>query len=158
MAEAKKTVLMRVNIAGYAGEATTLYGAYDPGTDVLAIVKMAKEYDGGPRDGFLKITNQERDAAFDGLFLEEETREAILAFYDLEALKLLNLQGDAARANPSSKIERDGMDEGGIKFRIHPDTSNAQVAVLAACLFAGRQRDYQRTSDFMDEMAALTTI
>ncbi|MCA0214700.1 MAG: hypothetical protein LCH79_16170 [Proteobacteria bacterium] len=153
-----QTVLMRINIAGYAGEPATLYGAYDPGTDVLAIVKIAKEYEGGPRDGFLKITNQQRDAAFDGLFIEEETRDAILAFYDLQALKLLNLQGDAARANPDSRIERDGMDEGGIKFKIHPDASNAQVAVLAACLFAGRQRGYQRTVDFMAELNGLTTI
>lgn len=158
MSTKKAAVLMRINIAGYAGAPATLFGAYDPDTDVLAIIKEAKEYEGGPRNGFLKITNQQRDAAFDGLFLEDETREAILAFHDLEALKLLMLQGDAKRANPASRIERNGMDEGGIKFNIHPETTNAQVAVLAACLYAGRQRGFQKATAFFSEMTAITTI
>lgn len=149
-------VMMRINIAGYAGPAATLFAAFDPATDMLAIVRRAKDYEPGPRDGFLKITNQNRDGAYDALYLEEETRESILAFFDLDSLKLLSLKGDAARCNPANKIERDGMDDTGLKFRFHPDINNEQVAVLAACLFAGRQRAVSQMKSFAEEMRILT--
>jgi hypothetical protein len=51
-------VLMRVNIAGYAGQAVSVFCAYDPGTDVLAVSRSA-EYEGGERAGFLqKVSNK----------------------------------------------------------------------------------------------------
>lgn len=149
-------VLIRVNIAGFQGEPATIFGAYDPATDMLAITKMGKSYDGKALEGFLKITNQTRDVAHDAMFTEEEMPEAIRAFFNLESLKLVALKGDATRCNPAHKVERDGMDEGGLKFRFHPDISNQQVAVLAACLYADRQRAMERMTDFAEAMASIT--
>lgn len=156
MSQAKPPVMMRINIAGFQGAPATVFGAYDPGTDVLAIVKVAK-YEAADRDGFLKITNQMRDEAYDGLFSEQEYRDAVMAFFDLESLKLLSLKGDAQRCNPSSRIERNGMDSTGLLLRFHPDITNEQVAVLAACLYANRQRAVAQMADWADDMA-FTTI
>lgn len=153
---ARPPVLIRVNIAGFQGEPATVFGAYDPSNDVLAILKLSKEYEGGPRDGFLKITNQPRDASYDALYTEEETRDSILAYFSMESLKLLQLKGDAQRCNPTTKIERDGMDAGGLKFRFAPDISNQQVAVLAACLYADRQRAVASMAAFAEDMRILT--
>ena len=55
-----KTVKMRVNVAGYTGKAVSLYCAYDAETDVLLIAKEGV-YEAKPREGFLRVTNQDRD-------------------------------------------------------------------------------------------------
>lgn len=149
-------VLIRVNIAGFQGEPATVFGAYDPANDMLAILRLGKEYEGGPRDGFLKITNQQRDASYDAIYTEEETRDSILAFFSMESLKLVQLKGDAQRCNPTTMIERDGMDAAGLKFRFAPGISNQQVAVLAACLYAERQRAVASIASFAQDMQILT--
>lgn len=148
--------LIRVNIAGFRGEPATLFGAYDPRTDILAVLKVAKEYEPGPRDGFLKITNQSRDTSQDALYGEQDLRESVLAFFDMDSLKLVSLQGDAQRCNPANMIEREGMDANGLKFRFHPDITNQQVAVLAACLYANRQRGFAQVAAFAADMSILT--
>jgi hypothetical protein len=58
-------IKMRVNIAGFAGSAISMFCAYDPATDVLLLARVANEYEAGPRDDFLKITNVSSDTAFD---------------------------------------------------------------------------------------------
>lgn len=157
MAQDAAPVMLRVNIAGFIGAPASVYGAYDPATDLLTIVREGKLYDGGPREGWLKITSSDRDGAYDALFKpDEEMREAIVAFFELDAHKLLNLQSAATRFNPANKIERDGMDESGLKFNIHPDAGNAQVAVLAAALWVGRQRGFQSAKEFGEEMRLLS--
>jgi hypothetical protein len=156
MAEKKATILMRVNIVGYAGPPSTLFCAFDPNTDILAVVKEAPEYEPGARDGFLKISSQSRDTHYDALFTEDNTRDAINAFFELDALKLINISAKAQRCNPTAKIERDGMDEGGMKYRISPDITNAQVGVLAASHFAGSQRGVAAVADFMEDMRMLS--
>jgi hypothetical protein len=152
----KKAILMRVNIAGYADKPATVFAAYDPATDMLAISRVGKEYEPGPRDGFLKITNQERDESYDGVYTEEETFESIQAFFAMENLGLLSLKNDVQRYNPAHKIERDGMNESGLKYRFAIDITNAQVAVIAACLYANRQRSVAQASSFAEDMRILT--
>lgn len=155
MSEKKPTIKMRVNVAGYKGAPASLFAAYDPATDILLVARESA-YEGGERDGFLKITNQVRDSAQDALFTEDDTRSAITAYFELEALRLITLAQSVQRCNPESKIERDGMDERGMKYRIHPDISNAQVAVLFAALYAGRQRSVDVAQGFMDEMLLIS--
>lgn len=152
MSDKKASILMRVNIVGFAGAPSTLFCAFDPNTDILAVVREGDGYEAGPRDGFLKISSQQRDAHQDALYTEDNTREAITAFFELDALKLINISAKAQRCDPRSKIERDGMDESGMKYRIAPDITNAQVAVLAAAFFAGAQRGAAAAQDFMDDM------
>lgn len=151
----KPTIKMRINAAGYKGEPASLFAAYDPESDILLVAREAK-YEGDQREGFLKITNQTRDKFSDALFTEDDTRAAITAYFELDAMRLVTLAATVQRCNPESKIERDGMDEHGMKYRIHLDISNAQVAVLFACLFAGRQRAVGVTQDFMQEMLLIS--
>jgi hypothetical protein len=155
MNEKKTTIKMRVNVAGYKGAPASIFAAYDPASDILLVARESA-YEGGERAEFLKITNQARDAAQDALFTEDDTRSAIAAYFELDALKLITLGVTVQRCSPDSKIERDGMDEHGMKYRIHPDISNAQVAVLFAALFAGRQRSVGVAQDFMDEMLLIS--
>lgn len=155
MSEKPKAVLIRVNILGFAGEPATIFGAFDPATEVLAIARIAPEYEPGPRDGFVKITNQERDAGHDLLFSEADLRDAIQAFFELDALKLVNLGAHAGRISPANRIERKGLGDTGVDYNIHPDTSNLQVAVLAAALFSSRQRGVRNALEFMDDLITI---
>lgn len=148
-------ILIRASVAGYGGSPVSVYCAYDPQTDILAISRKG-DYDGGDREGFLKITNQERDKAYDALFTEDKTREAITAFFELDALKLIAIGSRASACHPSNKIERDGMDESGMKYRISPDIKNEQVAVLAACWYANVQRNVSAVRDFAEEMSLIS--
>lgn len=147
-------IKMRVNVAGYAGEAVTLYGAYDPSNDVLLVAKEDK-YADGPRPGFLLITNQERDQAREALFTEDDFSEAINAFFELDGLRLLTLSDSVKRHNPSARIERDGINESGVKYRISPDMTCGQVGVMVACLFANRQRGVRSAADFFNELITI---
>lgn len=148
-------VLMRVNIAGYAGDPVTLFCAWDRSTDLL-LVGRTVPYEGGARDGFLLITNQARDAAFDVVITEEELRDAIDAFFALDSLGLINFKEEVQRANPTSKLERDGVDASGTKYRLAPDITNAHVATLIASLYVGRQRDFRDVAEFAEEISLIS--
>jgi hypothetical protein len=148
-------ILIRSSMAGYGGSPVSVFCAYDPSTDILAVSRKG-DYEGSERDGFLKITNQDRDAAFDALFTEDKIREAITAFFELDALKLVSISSRASACHPSNKIERDGMDERGMNYRISPDIKNEQVAVLAACWYANVQRNVSAVRDFAEEMRLIS--
>lgn len=153
--EKDSTVLLRVNIAGFGGGAVSLYGAFDHEEDLL-FVSDSKDYDPGEAVDLLKISNQERDTHRDDLVTDDDLQDAIRAFFEMEGLKLLVVSERAARHNPSNKIERDGVDEGGVRYRISPDITCAQVAVMFACLAAKRQRSIVGALGMMEEIAAFT--
>jgi hypothetical protein len=144
-------IKMRVNIAGFAGSAVSVYCAFDPATDVLLIGSVAEEYQAGPREDFLKITNTGTDAAFDAVFQNDETKEAIEAYFALASMRLIVMKESAKRLTPDAKIERDGMDERGPKYRIAPDIGCGQVAVLVASLFAKKQRAHAAAAESFKE-------
>lgn len=145
-------VNLRINIAGFAGSSCSLFAAYNPDRDLLLIAKESSEYEPGQREGFLKITNQVRDGAYDALFGDDQMEEAIKAYFDMESLGLLSLSQGVQRHNPGTKIERDGLSDTGMKYRISPDMTSGQVAVMAACLFASRQRNVGIAENFALQM------
>lgn len=153
----KPTVKMRVNVAGYGGRAVSIFAAYSPATDILLVAKEG-EYEASEREGFLHITNQPRDAYSDSIFTEDDMRAAIDAYFELDALRLLTLGSAVQRLAPSHKIERLGVDDKGMSYRIAPDISSGQVAVMIACLFASRQRAVDMAAEMMDDILGMVTI
>ena len=149
------TIKIRVNVAGYAGQAVSVFCAYDPATGVLLVARSA-DYEGGDRDGFLKVTTSASDSAHDMLVLPDQTKAAIEAYFDLQTMGLLTLGDAAQRFNPSSKIERDGLDESGPKYRVAPDITSGQVAVLLACMVARQQRAHAVAADSFKEFELLS--
>jgi hypothetical protein len=151
------TINFRINIAGFSGAAVTLFAAYNSDRDLLLVVAQANEYDGGARDGFLKITNQARDDAYDALFdADESINDAIRAYFELDSLQLLSMTQAVQRHVPGTKIERDGFSDSGVKYRIAPDMTNGQVAVMVACLYASNQRNVGIAEDFAITMLTIT--
>lgn len=151
-------VKMRVNIAGFEGAAASLFCAYDPANDLLLIAREGAEFERHRRDGFLHITNQDRDEAIDALFTNDDLQEAISGYFEMSSLGLLTIASEAQRVNPSTKIERDGLDANGPRYRIAPDMSNGQVAVLVACRYAAQQRSVAAASEAVSEILSMITI
>ncbi len=151
MTERAQFVFLRVNAAGYSGEPVSMLCSFDPATDILLLLKT-ETYTGVAKKGFLCVTTQPQDEARDALFTEDETRDAIVAYFGMEAMGQINLADPVKRFDPKNAIERDGMDEHGMKYRIQPTISNGQFAVLVAAYYAKKQGDVNAVAGFIDEM------
>lgn len=147
-------VKIRVNIAGYGNQGetpSTVLCAFSRSTGVLSVADE-REMERAGRAGFLLVTNIRTDANCDAFFAPDMLREAIAAFFMMESQGLVEISKKAERARPTSKIESDGMDERGVKYRIKSDCGNRQVAVLAACWFANIQRGVGAALDDFDDL------
>jgi hypothetical protein len=149
-----EAIKIRVNIAGYGnqGEApATVLCAFDPAAGRLLVADVRKMEEGG-RAGWLLVTNQHTDQHCDAFFNPDMLRDSIAAFFSMESMGLVDIAKKAELARPTSKIESDGMDERGVKYRIKSDCGNRQVAVLAACWFANIQRGVGAALDDFDDL------
>lgn len=152
---------IQATVVGFTGRPCTLFSGYDPDSGVLA-VSVEAEYRRERRDGCVIITN-DPDMARDVLFTEDHLRDAISAFYALQGgvatdgkSTRLGFADKAGRANPSSAIEKDGLDERGPKYRLAEGISCAQVATLATAWYAvHRAGAVQRTLQMAETLATL---
>ena len=101
-------VKIQATISGYSGMPCSLLSAYYRDSGILVIVKI-HAYSSEPIKDSSVITNVPRISRS--------------AFFG------------AGRANPSSILESNGIDVSGEKFKIAPEVTNEQVAVLATCCF-----------------------
>lgn len=148
---------MRINVAGFSGEALSVFAAYDRDTDVLLILRDAP-YETVRRDGFLHLTTQAGDQNHDSIFEREHFREAIEAYFDASSMRALQLADTMARHGPESKLQRNGVDEKGPKYQIDPSITNGQVAVLLAAYYARQQRAIASSSSMFDALFEMHSI
>ena len=133
---------IQCSIGGFSGAPITLFSALDESTGLLTIAAISALHK-DRRAGCLVISNVrglERDMAF----TDEQIREAIDAW---QAIRHDTVDGGASRliyterarrADPSSMIEPDGLDERGRKYRLAEHVGNEAVATLATCLWVSR--------------------
>jgi hypothetical protein len=158
MSDAVKPVLIRVNMSGYKGAAVSLFAAFDPRTSVLNAAREHPAQELVDRPGFLRISNQVDDPNRDALFSEDELSDAIRAYHDMRAGGRLVMAPALQRHDPSNRIEADGVDERGTKYRISSDITAGQVAILAACWYARRQSGLESARQMFAEMKAMRII
>lgn len=144
-----------VSISGYAGEPVSLLAFSDPGNGVLAIAKKTRDFQEAGLEGFAFVTNT-RAETYDCLFTEEHMADAIRAFLVGEGSELITLGDHASRYRP--RIETDGVNESGQKYRLPADLTNGEVAVLALTHFHSRQRAITTAGAAMDEFFDLVMI
>ena len=134
-------IKIQCSIVGYGNKPETLFSAYDEKNNILIVSTIAGSYQRERKDDCLVITN-DTSIDRDSLFTEKDIKEAIQAFFimnggvssDGKSPRLV-FNDKAVRANPQSSIEKDGIDESGMKYRINESITSSQVAALATCLY-----------------------
>lgn len=145
-----------VSIAGYSGPAITLVCAYDQRDDVLIVAEE------GPlvevrREGFGMVTNLDLPA-IDLRFDDARIRDSIRDYFRRSSQDTIDLIDKLARHSPDNAVTNDGFDDHGPRYRIAPDITNGQIAVFAACCFAGAQSPIGSALALMDDIAELYSI
>lgn len=144
-------------MAGTGGE--TVLGVLDVNSGVL-LVDMAVPVRAGAKEmrhnDCAVCTNNPGSEDYDHLFTEADIRDAINDYFAFAGRSLLVLDEAVNKHNPSSKIEPDGIDDRGRKYRVAPDISNGQLAVIVLCWFATRQSGFARQLTAFDDMMDTT--
>lgn len=142
------------SVSGYSGDSVTLAGVIDPANGILAVVKSVKFREAAD-EGFAFITNTKTEA-YDCLFTEEHWAQAIRDYQVAMGNETMTITDAATRFKP--RLETDGVDEKGQKYRLHADLLNGEVAVLAMVHFQQRQKALTIADDAMDEWFDLVMI
>lgn len=145
------------SIAGYGGAGAkpiTLAATRDDATGIMTVLKEVKHREEAPA-GYAFVTNV-RLPNYDCLFTEENLQAAIQAYREGEGLTTFILADEVARNRP--RIETDGIDPKGQKYRLAADLTNGEMAVLALAYFQSRQRAVVSLTGQMDKIANLYDI
>lgn len=145
---------IQASIVGYHGEAVCVQSFWHEATRLL-IIKQAAQYTEDRLDGCAIVANSDvpgRDARFG----EDVLAEAIEAFFVLNSQGQLVFEDGLDRVNPMNAIESDAITVNGKSYRLMPEISNGQVAVLATAWYAGKGRSIERALSFGDELFSLS--
>lgn len=147
-----------VSISGYGtdgAQPVTLVCFHDKETDFLIVEKTMPFAETRP-EGFALVTNlplQTRDF----LFTADHIRDAIRDYYARDGQGIIDIDPILQRYRPDGKIEREGIDERGPKFRLSQDIGNGEVAVLAAVAFVSGQEPIDGAITAMGDFTKLYT-
>lgn len=148
---------MRLNVAGYGGRPVSLYAVFAPDTgDLLCSECGDMEMGGIP--GFLHISTTGAEAVCDMRFNEQDLSQAIQDYFTMDGMGAVTLDTKIQRFRPTSKIQADGVDVNGVKYRLDGDVQNGHIAILAACFVAQRQRQITNTMEAMDELNEISDM
>jgi len=145
------TVRIQSIATGYKGKAANLLGALDTETGLLIV---ARELPAGEVfAGAMLVTNDPRSEQRDSLFTEEKLQEAIRLFFRAKANGTIDIMSSLTKHDPEHMIEVQGIEERGSRYRLNPDFTNGNSAVLAMLEAAHRAHTAQEVADFSDELA-----
>lgn len=143
---------------GYGKDKCTVYGGYDPDSGILSVSKVG-ELAFSRYQGCVVISNSTMLEDRDCTFTEDDFPDALRAFFALsdgmardgESGRLIFAKA-AERAKPA--VEKDMLLEQGQKYRIPPNMSNAQAAVLGMAWYVSATLDHM--GDAMNMCRRLT--
>lgn len=139
-------------IAGFKGEPKTLIGNLDERTGVLVVVKEVKHRENRIAPDFALVSNLALPE-LDFTFEDKHIRDTIRAYYTRKAQGTLDVLNEIRSCEPDNNIEQDAVDEGGRRYRINPDITNGQVAILAAVAFVEHQTGFSTAVSVANELA-----
>lgn len=143
-------------MASEGGQVYTVIGALDAPSGVLVVLKAVLVKPGTPEVRYrdcAAISNSTESEARDVLFTERDIRDAIADYFDFAGRGLLRIEPEVARMDPAANIEADGIDDHGRKYRLGLGMTNGQLAVIAMCWYARRQRQIAGQMASFEEFA-----
>lgn len=144
-------------IGGYGPEAVTLVGVLDADTGVLVVAKQIAHREERVKEDFAIVSNL-RLPEVDFTFRDDHVESAIRSYFDRRAQGLVEIESEAARFTPDHKIEADGINETGRKYRMAPDIAAGQVAVLAMVAFVDAQSTIGAITDMLSDLDDLYRV
>lgn len=148
---------IQVNAAGYSGQSVTMLLFFDEKSGVLVADKTISFREPRAKADMALVTNLDLPD-LDYRFLDKHLSEAIRSYFTRAGQGLLDIRKELGRYDPKDKIEMDGVDEGGRRYRIHDEIENGQMAVLMAISFIESQKPITSTISAMNELADFYTI
>jgi hypothetical protein len=153
-----------VTVGGYGGagsKSISLAAMRDDATGILSVAKEVKYRESAPEptpekpERWAFVTNM-RLPNYDCLFTEEHLQAAILAYREGDGMGTFVIDDEVAKYRP--RIEVDGIDTNGQKYRLASDITNGEMAVLALAHFQSRQRTVGALTSQMDRMTKMYDI
>jgi len=126
---------IQICVVGFALQPITLIAVLDEKTGVLVIAKEVPYTEERIKEDFAVVSSSDLPDS-DFVFKDEHLREAIRTYFDWGGSELVTVDELLGRHLPDNKIEQEGIDERGRKYRLGDGITNGQVAVLAAVAFA----------------------
>lgn len=148
---------IHVSISGYEGPAVTLVCALKTDSNVLVIAKQEQDLREERKEGFALVTNLHLPAS-DWLFTDDHIRQGIGDYYARSTQGTLDIVEALSRHDPSNNIGKEGFDERGPVYRITPDITNGQLAIIAACAYADLQVGLGSAASVSDRFADLYSL
>lgn len=144
---------VQAQIVGYHGRPVNLLGMLDKQTGLILI---GKELEANQQhQGAIFVTNDAKTALRDQLFETDHLRDALELYFARDGSGRLAMVASTERYKPAHKIERDGYNERGARYRLADDVSNGNVAVLAIVWTMAQADTAQDGIEFCEEMAAM---
>lgn len=157
MSDTPAGMKIMVTVGGYGGagaEPITLTAFKNNALGTTVILGKVG-YRDIPDEGFAFVTNL-RLANYDSLFRDEDMGAAIVAFKEGEGMGTILFDDEAMKYRP--RIEIDGVDTKGQKYRLGGDMTNGEIAVLALAHFLSRQRSMSAVFNMSDELMRVYQI
>ncbi|WP_304856525.1 hypothetical protein [uncultured Parasutterella sp.] len=153
--------IIQASITGFSGAPASVLSVYSEKNDVLVINGKAKQFSlKRVKPEAVLIVNNDRYER-DWMFKRENFKKAIESYFAFSLGVALDgrsqrlVYGDkASGCDPRSALDRDGIDESGPRYSVREDISNAQVAVLATCMYADCYGTTNKILDFASEVTA----
>lgn len=150
-------VNMRINVAGYGDRPVSLFAVFAPDTGDL-LCSECGEMEMGSIPGFLHVSTTGAEVTCDMRFNEKDLAQAISDYFMMEGMGAVSIDSAITRFKPTNKIQADGVDVSGVKYKLAPDVKNGHVAIIAACFAAQRQRQVSNTMEAMDDLKELSDM
>lgn len=144
---------IQTSIAGFAGRPVTLISVHDDETDILVVAK-AVEYTESRIGDCVMVSNLPLSSV-EVMFSDDDLCAAIRHYYARKSRDLLDLDDSLLRYEPENRIESDGVDERGRKYRISPEIDNGQLAVLATVAFVEKNASVRSALDMADDILSM---
>jgi hypothetical protein len=147
------SIRLHAEVTGYGGPAASVMAALDPDSGLLVVAKELKL--GERLDDVMVTSNDPRSERRDRLFTEDDLQDAIRLFFRAKSTGMIELLPTVAKHEPSHKIETNGMDENGTKYRLAAEITNGNIAILALVSLADRAYKAQSATDFSNDLAEM---
>lgn len=148
---------IQVNAAGYAGLPVSMLFLFQEETGGLRADRTVKFREGRVKDDFALVTNLDLPD-LDYRFQDKHLSEAIRSYFTMAGQGLLDIGNELGRYDPKEKIEMDGVDESGRRYRIHDEIDNGQMAILMAISFVESQKPIRSIIDMTNELSDFYSI